>query len=230
MLENRHPHAVLLVEDEKRLANLLRRRLEKENYLMHLAFDGESALELIRTTELVLVLIDINLPNKSGFEVLQELRNAVNQLPVIVISARDSVRDRLHAFELGADDYLVKPFEPAELLARMEAVLKRGGSLRMSMLKAGELTLDLTTRKVCREGKQIDLSARELSLLEFLMRNKNQILTRRRIAEQVWGYTFDTGTNIVDVYMSYLRKAIDRGYQRKLLHTIHGEGFILSGD
>jgi DNA-binding response OmpR family regulator len=139
----------------------------------------------------------------------------------------DGVENRIKGLQLGADDYLVKPFDSGELLARIEAVLRRSGFSRTSILQAADLTMDVVKRTVERAGERIALSDKEFSLLEFLLRNKNQILTRKRLIEQVWGYQFDTGTNIVDVYVSYLRQAVDKGFSKKLIHTMHGEGFIL---
>jgi DNA-binding response OmpR family regulator len=221
---------ILIVEDEKKLAQSLQKQLERVGYKTEKAFDGVEAEEKIFSQEYSLVILDLNLPKKSGLEVLKGMRERLNSVPTIILSARDKTHDRVLGLELGADDYLVKPFDSTELLARVSAVLRRSGAVRSSILQAGDLVLDTVQRTVQRGGKNISLSPREYTLLEFFVRNKNQILTRRRIAEQVWGYTFDTGTNIVDVYISYLRKAIDDGFSKKLIRTIHGEGFILTED
>lgn len=218
----------MVVEDEKRLARLLERHLVKAGYSVELAFNGEEAEEMLFSREYGLVVLDINLPKKSGFEVLRNLRHRSYETPVLIVSARGDVEDRVGGLQLGADDYIVKPFELSEMLARIESILRRSGVLRSSILQVGDLTMDVVRRVVTRNGKTIDLSEREFLLLEFFMRNKNQILTRQRIAHQVWGYAFETGTNIVDVYVSYIRKAINQGHSRKLIQTIRGEGFILT--
>jgi DNA-binding response OmpR family regulator len=218
---------ILLVEDEKKLAHSLQRQLAHAGYLVELAFDGCEAEEKALHHEFELIILDINLPKKSGIEILQTLRARGYHLPVLILSARDKVEDRVRGLQLGADDYLIKPFDSGELLARLEAILRRSGFSSVSILQAGDLTLDVVHHKVKRAGHEINLTQKEYALLEFFLRHKNQILTRRRIAEQVCGYKFDTGTNIVDVYISYLRKAIDEGFPQKLIHTMHGEGFIL---
>ena len=161
---------------------------------------------------------------------LRDLRAASYTTPVLILTAVDGVENRIEGLQLGADDYLVKPFDSGELLARIEAILRRSGPERTSILQAADLTIDVVKRRVERAGRKISLSDKEFSLLEFLLRNKNQILTRKRLISQVWGYQFETGTNIVDVYMSYLRQAVDKGFSKKLIHTMHGEGFILVDD
>ncbi len=220
----------MVVEDEKKLARALERRLAREGYVAELAFDGDEAAEKARTREFALIILDIKLPKKSGLDVLDELRGHSYQTPVLILSARDKVEDRVNGFKLGADDYLVKPFDTGELLARIRAILHRSGLSRSSILQTGDLTMDVAQRKVKRGHRDINLSPKEFALLEYFLRNKNQILTRERIAEQVWGYKFDTGTNIVGVYVSYLRHAIDDGFSKKLIRTVLGEGFILTDD
>ena len=158
---------------------------------------------------------------------LRNLRADSYATPVLILTAADGLENRVKGLKLGADDYLVKPFDSNELLARIEAVLRRSGSGRTPILQAADLIIDVVTHRVERGGRKISLSDKEFLLLEFLLRNKNQILTRKRLIAQVWGYQFDTGTNIVDVYMSYLRQAVDKGFSKKLIHTMHGEGFIL---
>lgn len=217
---------VLVVEDEKKLAQSLERQLADAGYAVESAFDGIAASEKAQQQAFDLIILDLKLPKKSGLEVLQELRGRHSATPVLILSARDKVEDRVQGLQLGADDYLVKPFDSGELLARIEALLRRAGLARVALLQAGDLVLDVLPRTVKRGEKEITLTQKEFALLEYFMRNRNQILTRKRIAEQVWGYTFDTGTNIVDVYVSYLRKKIDEGFAAKLIHTIHGEGFL----
>jgi DNA-binding response OmpR family regulator len=228
------PHAqnmrILLVEDEKKLARLLERQLTRDGYIVELAFDGVEAEEKVKAREFELVILDLNLPKKSGFQFLQELRSHCYATPVLILSARAQLEDRVKGLQIGADDYLIKPFDFSELLARSEAILRRSGFSSAPILQAGDLILDVVHRTVKRANKPVNLSQREFALLEYFLRNKNQVLTRKRLAEQVWGYKFDTGTNIVDVYVSYLRKAIDQEFSPKLIHTLHGEGFILKDD
>ena len=221
---------ILLVENERKLARSIERQLVRADYVLELAFDGEDGAQKAQTREYALIVLDIKLPKKSGLEVLQELRQHSYQTPVLILSARDKVQDRVQGFQYGADDYLTKPFDSDELFARIQAILHRSGLSRNSILQAGNLTMDVVHRTVKRAGKDIFLSPREFSLLEYFMRNKNQILTRERIVEQVWGYKFDSGTNIVGVYVCYLRSAIDSGFSKKLIRTVVGEGFILSDE
>jgi len=218
---------ILLVEDERKLAHSIERKLVRAGYVVALAFDGEEGTEKAQSREFDLIILDLNLPKKSGTALLQELRSRSYPTPVLILSARDGVADRIQGLQDGADDYLVKPFDSGELLERIQAILRRSGFSRTSIMQAGDLTIDVVKRTVSRGHKTIVLSPKEFALLEYFMRNKDQILTRKRIAEQVWGYKFDTGTNIVDVYVSYLREAIDRGFPKKLIQTIRGEGFIL---
>jgi DNA-binding response OmpR family regulator len=219
---------ILVVEDEKKLAGAIVRGLERAGYQADVAHDGDVAIEKATASEFGLILLDLNLPGKSGFEVLRELRSRLYDTPVLILSARDAVDDRIEGLHIGADDYMVKPFDTSELLARIEAILRRSGVHRISVLQAADLTMDVVARTVSRGDTPLHLSPREFSLLEYMLRNKNQVLTRRRLAEQVWGYTFDTGTNIVDVYVSYLRRAIDHGREPKLIQTVLREGFVLS--
>jgi len=218
---------ILVVEDEKKLANSIKRQLKQAHYDVDLALDGIIAQQRLQESEYSLVVLDINLPGRSGLEILESLRSHNNEVSVIIISARCKIEDRIKSFQLGSDDYIMKPFDSSELLARISAVLRRSGISHDSKLQADDLVMDVVQRTVNRGNKSIELSPTEFKLLNFFLRNKNQIITRKRIAEQVWGYTFDTGTNIVDVYISYLRKAIDEHFSKKLIHTIHGEGFIL---
>jgi DNA-binding response OmpR family regulator len=221
---------VLLVEDERKLAHSIEHQLERCGYSVELAFDGIEAEEKARTQGFELVILDLNLPKKSGLEVLTQLRVESYGTPVLILSARDDVEDRIEGLQAGADDYLVKPFDSGELCARIEAILRRSDPIRVSILQACDLTMDVVKRTVRRDGKELTLSPKEFALLECFLRNKNQVLTRRRIAEQVWGYKFDTGTNTVDVYVNYLRHCIDEGFPKKLIQTVHGEGFFLKDD
>lgn len=220
-------HYVLLIEDEKKLARTLERHLKREGYLVDLVFDGVEAVDKVLEHNYDLMVLDINLPKKSGFDLLNEIRLQLDSTPVLILSARDTVEDRVRGLRLGADDYLVKPFDSGEFLARVEAVLRRSEISSSKVLSAADLTVDVQNRIVKRGDKEISLSPKEFSLLEYFLRNKNQVLTRKRIAEQVWGYNFDTGTNLVDVYVYYIREAIDRGHPRKLINTVRGQGFMM---
>ncbi len=221
---------ILLVEDEKKLARSIERQLQRAGFQVELAFDGESALLKAVGQAFHLIILDVNLPHKSGFDVLRELRSQFYETPVIILTARDATPDKIFGLAEGADDYVTKPFDSGELVARIQAILRRSGISRASVIEAADLKMDVVKRTVTRGGKDIPLTHTEFALLEFLLRNRNTILTRRRIAEQVWGYTFDTGTNIVDVYISYLRDAIDDGFEKKLILTVRGQGIILKDD
>lgn len=221
---------ILLVEDEKRLARSIERQLVRAGFSVEMVFDGAAALQKATSQSFHLVLLDLNLPLKSGFDVIKEMREQLYDTPVLVLTARESVSDKITGLTSGADDYITKPFDSGELVARIHAILRRSGVKRSSFLEAADLKMDLVKRTVTRQERPIALTQTEYSLLEFFLRNKNTILTRRRIAEQVWGYKFETGTNIVDVYVSYLRSAIDGSFPRKLILTVRGEGFMLKDD
>jgi len=218
---------LLLVEDERKLARSIQRKLEHHGYRVKICLDGVSAEKQMKESSYDLIILDLTLPQKSGLDVLKDFRNSGKTTPVLILSARDTPKDRILGLDLGADDYMVKPFDSGELVARIESLLRRAGASNEYVLRAADLVMDVGKRTVERAGKKIRLSDKEFSLLEFFLRNKNQILTRKRLVQQVWGYPFETGTNIVDVYISYLRDAIDEEYQPKLIRTIHGEGFIL---
>jgi len=220
------PH-VLIIEDEHKLARSIAEHLAGEGYAPGIALDGLEGLARALGEQWDIIILDLSLPKKSGMQLLRELRNQGYLTPVLILSARGGTGDRVKGLRAGADDYLGKPFDSAELLARLEAILRRSGRGTDMVLTAADLTLDLVGRTVKRGREVIDLSPREFSLLEYFLRNKNHVLTRKRIAEAVWGYTFDTGTNIVNVYIAYLRKAIDDGHAKKLIHTVPGQGYIL---
>ena len=221
---------ILLVEDERNLARTLKKQMEHVGYMVDHCCDGIEAQARVSQKEYNLIVLDVMLPGKSGFDVLQEWRSQQFTTPVLILTGLDSPKNRIKGLSLGADDYLLKPFDSGELIARIEAILRRAGFDRTSIHQASDLVLNTSDHTVQRGGKQINLTDKEYALLEFFLRNKNQIITRKRLIEQVWGYTFETGTNIVDVYVSYLRDAIDKGFSKKLLKTIHGEGFILVDD
>ncbi len=221
---------LLLIEDDKILARLLKKQLDRAGYYVENAFDGIEAENSATSKQFELIVLDLNLPKKSGLDVLDSLRKSGYSTPVLILTAKNKPEDRVRGLKLGADDYLGKPFDSAELLERIQAILRRSGSSRTSLLQVADLTLDLVKRTVTRDGKSIKLTIKEFDLLAFFIRNKNQIITRRRLAEQVWGYTFDAGTNVVDVYVGYLRENIDKDFRKKLIQTIRGEGFILTDE
>jgi len=218
---------ILVVEDERKLAHFIKDRLLENDFDVDVVGDGEQALQRVLQKDYHLIILDLILPKKDGREVLSELRHSGFMTPILILTARSSLEDKLEGFSIGADDYLTKPFAFAELLARVHSLLRRANVERGQLLRCGDLVLNPIQRKAIRAGKIIDLTDREFALLEFLLRNKNRIVTRRSILEQVWGYKFQTGTNILDVYMTYLRSKVDDGFPKKLIHTARGIGYII---
>lgn len=217
---------ILVVEDEKKVANFIKKGLEEEAYAVDLAYDGEEALCFGQQNDYDLVILDIMLPKKDGCKVLTTLRETGILTPVLILSARTAVEDRVKGLNLGGDDYLTKPFSFSELLARIRALLRRGKK-ETTILKVRDLTLDPVSRKIFRAGKEIELTPKEFALLEYFMRNKNQVLTRTMIAEHVWNYNFDSFTNVIDVYVNYLRNKIDKDSPYKLIQTMRGVGYMM---
>lgn len=217
---------ILVVEDEKRIADFVNRGLESAGYEVDLAANGEAALELIHAHDYDLVILDLMLPDMDGLAVLEKARNRKVSPPVLILSARGGVDDRVKGLELGADDYLVKPFAFVELLARVRALLRRGQSTP-ERLVVGDLLLDCVRRKASRAGEPIDLAPKEFSILEYLMRNRARPLSRTMIVEHVWDMEYDGLTNIVDVYIRHLRSKIDDRFPVKLIHTVRGIGYML---
>jgi len=218
---------ILLVEDELKVASFIRSALEEHSYAVDVTHDGEEGRDLAEAAPYDLVILDIMLPRMDGFQLLRRLRTRKPALPVLVLTARGSVEDRVRGLDLGADDYLVKPFALAELTARVRALLRRGREAGPE-LRVGDLLLDSSRRRVSRAGKPIELSNKEFSLLEYLMRNANHVVTRAMIAEHVWDASFDSFTNVIDVYINHLRNKVDRGGGRKLIHSIRGVGYRIS--
>ncbi len=218
---------ILVVEDEKKVASFIKRGLEEEAYEVDVAYDGEEGLQKIIDGAYGLVILDVMLPKKDGLAVVTEMRAKKVLTPVLMLTAKDTVEDIVAGLNSGSDDYLTKPFAFAELLARVRALIRRSEQERGAEITFADLRLDPVTHKVWRKDKEIDLTAKEYSLLEFFMRNPNQVLTRTTIAENVWDYIFDSFTNIIDVYVNYLRKKIDRDADKKLIHTVRGVGYIL---
>jgi heavy metal response regulator len=218
---------ILVVEDDKKVASFVKRGLEEEGYAVDIAADGEAGLQMGLDRLHDAIILDVMLPNLPGFQVVRELRKSHVATPVLMLTARDAVEDRVQGLDAGADDYLTKPFAFAELLARLRALLRRGTESRSPRLEVADLVLDPATRAVTRAGAEVPLTNREFALLEYLMRNAGRVCPRTRIAEHVWDYSFDSGTNVIDVYVNYLRKKIDAGRETKLLHTVRGVGYIL---
>lgn len=219
---------ILLVEDEAKVASFIRSALEENSYAVDVSHDGEEGCYMAETTDYDLVILDIMLPKVDGFQLLRRLRGRKPNLPVLVLTARGTIEDRVRGLDLGADDYLVKPFSLAELIARVRALLRRGVRESSSELRVDDLVLDAARRRVTRAGKPIELSNKEYSLLEYLMRNANHAVTRSMIAEHVWDASFDSFTNVIDVYINHLRNKIDRNFGRKLIHSVRGVGYRIS--
>ena len=217
---------ILVVEDEKKVSSFIKRGLEEEKYQVDTALDGEEGFKLASENQYDLIVLDWMLPKKDGLALVKELREKKSSTPVLMLTAKDSLEDIIAGLDSGSDDYLTKPFAFAELLARVRALLRRSEMDKGAELRFADLRLDPVTHKVWRKEKEIDLTAKEYGLLEYFMRNPNQVLTRTMIADHVWDYTFDTFTNIIDVYVNYLRKKIDRDEEKKLIHTVRGVGYI----
>ena len=218
---------ILLVEDEEAIAAFVRQGLDEAGYAVDLALDGAEALHWVAIAEYDLIILDLMLPDMDGLAICAELRQRGMATPVLMLTARDTVEDRVAGLDSGADDYLIKPFAFAELLARVRALLRREPALSGTRLQVADLTLDTVSRAVERAGQPIALTSKECSLLEFLMRHPNQTLTRATIAEHVWNYDFDNLTNLIDVHIYGLRRKIDDAYETKLLHTVRGVGYRL---
>ena len=218
---------VLVVEDELKMAGLLKRALEEEGYAVDVAGRGEDALWFGTENPYDAIVLDVMLPDIDGFEVSRRLREAGRWSPVLMLTARDAVADRVAGLDAGADDYLTKPFSFAELLARLRALVRRGAAERPPVLRVGDLSLDPARRTVTRDGTPIDLTAREFALLEYLMRRAGEVLTRTQLIEHVWDFAYDGDSNVVDVYIRYLRNKVDRPFGRDSIKTVRGAGYRL---
>jgi DNA-binding response OmpR family regulator len=219
---------VLLVEDESKVARFIARGLTEERYAVDTAADGTSGVELATTYHYDVVILDLMLPGLNGTEVLRQIRRKDTSVPVLVLSARDALDDKVGHMELGADDYLTKPFALAELLVRVKVLLRRGPVNRASSLRVGDLELDRITQQVKRGGRRVELTGKEYSLLEYLMANAGRVISRSMIIEHVWDQSFDGASGIVDVYLGRLRSKIDQPFEQKLIRTVRGVGYSIS--
>jgi two-component system OmpR family response regulator len=218
---------ILLVEDEVKMARALRRGLEQEGHAVDVAADGNDGLSKALEYEYDAVVLDVMLPGRDGYSICRELRSSGRWSPVLMLTARDAVDDRIRGLDAGADDYLVKPFAFGELLARLRALVRRGPSERPPMISVGDVELDPAAHTVTRSGRPVELSAREFALLEFMMRHPGEVLSRTRILEQVWDYSYSGFSNVVDVYVAYLRRKLERPFGSPLIRTVRGVGYAL---
>lgn len=220
----------LVIEDEKKVARFIKKGLEEEGYAVDLAFDGEEGLARVMDQVHDLIILDIALPKMDGLQLLKKLREKKVPAPVLLLTVRATIEDKVLGLDSGADDYLTKPFAFQELLARIRALLRRKAGAGPPLLQVEDLVLDPARHLVTRGGERIDLTSKEFALLEYLMRNAGRVLTRAMISEHVWNYDFDTETNVIDVYVNYLRRKIDSGREKKLIHTVRGSGYALKSE
>jgi two-component system copper resistance phosphate regulon response regulator CusR len=218
---------ILIIEDEKKARDYLKKGLSENGFVVDSTEDGESGLHLARTGNYDLIILDVMLPGRDGWSVIGDLRRSGKDTPTLFLTARDAVADRVKGFELGADDYLVKPFAFAELLARARSLLRRAPARVPESLRVGDLELDLVRHRAMREGKPLELTAKEFTLLAMLMRRAGEVLSRTLIAEQVWDMNFDSDTNVIDVAVRRLRRKVDDPFPRKIIHTVRGMGYVL---
>lgn len=221
---------ILVVEDEKKVASFIRKGLEEEYYSVDVAYDGREGLRLAAGEDYDLIVLDVMLPLKDGFTVVKELRSAKINIPILLLTAKDTVENKVEGLDSGADDYLTKPFAFEELLARIRALLRRKEGSKSLQLKAGDLVLDTQSHKVSRSGLEITLTPKEYSILEYLIRHKNHVVSRTLLSEHVYDYHFDSDTNVIDVYINKLRNKIDKQFENPLLHTIRGVGYVLKDE
>ena len=218
---------ILVVEDEVNLNDIIVKKLKLEHYGVDSCFDGKEALDYIFSAEYDVILLDIMLPKLDGFEVLKKIRNKNIKTPVLLLTARDGIEDRVQGLDFGADDYLVKPFAFDELLARIRVLLRRNTDNASNIFTLSNLTVNCNSHEVFRDNTSIKLSTREFTILEYMIRNKEKVLSREKIEQHIWDYNYEGGTNVVDVYIRYLRKKVDDNFSPKLIHTIRGIGYIL---
>ncbi len=220
---------VLVVEDERTLANLIKEGLEEENFSVDVAYDGEEGLFLAENEPYDAIILDIMLPKIDGIEILRQIRDRGIKTPVLMLTAKSSVEDKVLGLDSGADDYLTKPFSFEELLARLRAVIRRAFGETENIVKVADLELNLNTHEVKRGGVKIELSSKEYALLEYLVLNRNKLLTRSQISEHIYDYEYDFDSNVIDVMIARLRKKIDKGFNKKLIHTVRGAGYMIKG-
>lgn len=218
---------ILIAEDEKSLNRIIAKQLKAAGYSVDCVFNGEDAYDLVSMTDYDAAVFDVMMPKIDGFSLLRKIRNEGNNLPVLFLTARDSIEDRVEGLDIGADDYLVKPFAFEELLARIRALIRKNSVSNSNIITVADLTVDISSRKVARGGKDILLSAKEYELLQYLAVNNGIVLSREKIEDHIWNYDYEGGTNVVDVYIRYLHKKIDEGYDKKLIHTVRGMGYVL---
>lgn len=221
---------ILVVEDERDLNRVISKRLESEGYSVDRCFDGEEALDFIDVGEFDAIIMDIMMPRINGIEVLKQMRSRNNTTPALLLTARDGIGDRVNGLDAGADDYLIKPFAFEELLARIRVMTRKASGNSTNVFSAADLTMDLNSHTVVRGDVNINLSAKEFEILEYLLRNKGIVLSREKIESHVWNFDYSGGTNVVDVYIRYLRKKIDDEFEPKLIHTVRGCGYVLRVD
>ena len=218
---------ILVVEDEKKLNELISSKLKLEHYSVDSCYDGTDALDYLRGAEYDAVVLDIMLPGMSGLDVLRHIRRKDDRTPVLLLTAKDSIEDRVKGLDTGADDYLVKPFAFDELMARIRVMIRRGSQSVSNVFTLADLAVDCDARTVTRGGIPITLSSKEFSVLEYMIRNAGTVLSRDKISRHIWNYDYEGGSNVVDVYIRYLRKKLDEGHTPKLIHTIRGAGYVL---
>jgi len=221
---------ILVIEDERKVARFIQQGLEEEHYLVDVAYDGEKGETMATSGTYDLIVMDVMLPKKDGVELTREIRRSKSAVPILMLTAKTSTADKVEGLDSGADDYLTKPFAFAELLARIRSLLRRGGSEKSTILSLADLELDMVSHKAKRAGRTIDLTMKEYALLEFFLRNKDRVLSRTIISEHIWEYNFDTGTNLIDVYVNHLRNKIDAGFEKKLIQTVRGVGYVMKED
>lgn len=221
---------LLVAEDEKDLNKLITKKLISEGYSVDSCFNGEEAETFIRTAEYDGIILDIMMPKKDGLSLLKELRYSKNHVPVLLLTAKDSISDRVTGLDSGANDYLIKPFSFDELCARIRAMLRKADSSPSNVFTVADLSVDTASKKVRRGEKDIELSAKEYALLEYMIRNKGIVLSREKIENHIWNFDYEGGTNVIDVYISYLRRKIDFGFEKKLIRTVRGSGYVIRED
>ena len=218
---------ILVAEDEKDMNRLISKRLKAENYSVDSCYNGKEVFEYLACAEYDGIILDIMMPVMDGIQVLKKLRAAGNQIPILLLTAKDSIQDRVLGLDAGADDYLVKPFAFEELLARVRVMLRKPAAIKSTTYTVGDLEVHVDTRKVFRQGKELTLSSKEYALLRYMAQNAGIVLSREKLEQHIWNYDFSGGSNVIDVYIRYLRKKIDEGFDKKLIHTVRGAGYVL---